>query len=149
MIICGETTPDQTSFENELKQAIADAGMEERFVFLGKQPFDALPRLFRAMHLVTALSRNEGFGLTVLEAMASGSAVLSSEAGAWKDIVRDGVDGTIVPCDDIPATEAALLKLLEDPAALIQMGASGRERVEQHYSLEREAKELCQFLTSI
>ena len=92
VVICGETTPDQKKFENELKEAIDDANMSERFVFLGKQPFEALPRLFRAMHLVAALSRNEGFGLTVLEAMASGTAVLASEAGAWKDIVREGQD---------------------------------------------------------
>ena len=101
------------------------------------------------MHLVTALSRNEGFGLTVLEAMASGAAVLASEAGAWKDIVRNDTDGLIVPCDDIQATETALLKLLADPDKLIEMGTHGRQHVEQHYTLEREAKELCQFLSSI
>ena len=149
VVICGETTPDQKQFEDNLKNAIKEAGLEERFVFIGKQPFENLPLLFRAMHLVTALSRNEGFGLTVLEAMASGTAVLASEAGAWKYIVRKGTDGDIIPCDDIPATQSALDQLLSDPAQLLEMGTQGRKHVEENYSLEREAKQLCEFLASL
>lgn len=149
VIICGETTPDQKKYEQALRSKIEAEGMQDRFVFIGKQPFDALPNLFRAMHLVTALSRNEGFGLTVLEAMASGTAVLASEAGAWKEIVTPGSDGMVVPCEDIGATTSALNSLLEDPDKLITMGTKGREHVEQHYSLKREAQQLCNFLTSL
>ena len=149
VIICGETTPDQKKFEDKLKELIDAEGMTARFVFLGKQPFDALPRLFRAMHLVTALSRNEGFGLTVLEAMASGTAVLASEAGAWKDIVREGKDGFIVPCDDIEATQTKLNLMLASHEALATMGLQGRKHVEQHYTLEREAQTLCKFFRQL
>jgi len=149
VVICGETTPDQKKFENELKEAIDDANMSERFVFLGKQPFEALPRLFRAMHLVAALSRNEGFGLTVLEAMASGTAVLASEAGAWKDIVREGQDGFIVPCNDTEATRTKLDSMISSTEALETMGLEGRKRVEEHYSLEREARELYEFFSQL
>jgi len=149
VIICGETTPDQKKFENELKETIDAAGMSERFVFLGKQPFENLPRLFRAMHLVAALSRNEGFGLTVLEAMASGTAVLASEAGAWQDIVREGQDGFIVPCNNIETTSAKLDLMMASGEALTTMGSQGRKRVEEHYSLEREARELCEFFRQL
>jgi glycosyltransferase involved in cell wall biosynthesis len=50
--------------------------------------------------LVSALSDNEGFGLTVLEAMSSGGDVLATEAGAWEDIIRSALDGYIVPVND-------------------------------------------------
>jgi mannosyltransferase len=149
VVICGETTPDQQSFQDELEAEINAAGLNRRILFLGKQPFSELPKLFRAMSIVSALSRNEGFGLTVLEAMASGAAVLASEAGAWKDIVREGIDGQIVPCDDLTATQVALDLMMSDPAQLIEMGKHGRERVEQHYSLEREASDLTEFLRSL
>ena len=149
VVICGETTPDQKKFENDLKAAISSAGLTDRFIFLGKQPFDALPRLFRAMHLVTALSRNEGFGLTVLEAMASGTAVMASEAGAWRDIIREGQDGTIVPCDNIEATQAKLNGMLGSIEELTEMGIEGRKRVEQNYTLEREAQKLCEFFRQL
>lgn len=149
VIICGETTPDQKRFEDELKELIDAEGMTERFIFLGKQPFDALPRLFRAMHLVTALSRNEGFGLTILEAMASGTAVLASEAGAWQDIIREGKVGSIVPCGDIDATATKLHNMLASIDILTTMGIKGRQHVEEHYTLEREAMKLCEFFRQL
>ncbi|MBT8037053.1 MAG: glycosyltransferase family 4 protein [Verrucomicrobiae bacterium] len=149
VVICGETTPDQQHFQDRLQGEIDAAGLTDRFIFLGKQPFSALPKLFKAMTLVTALSRNEGFGLTIPEAMASGVAVLASEAGAWKDIVREDVDGQIVPCDDLEATQQQLDLMMADPDQLVEMGRHGRERVEQHYTLEREAKALCDFLSSL
>ena len=101
------------------------------------------------MSIVTALSRNEGFGLTVPEAMASGVAVLASEAGAWKDIVREGTDGYIVPCDDLVATEKQLSLMMSAPEKLKDLGRHGRERVEKHYTLEREARDLCLFLRKL
>ena len=146
VIICGETTSDHQSFQNQLQQKIDAAGLSDRFIFLGKQPFSELPKLFRAMTIVTALSRNEGFGLTVPEAMASGAAVLASEAGAWKDVIRDGTDGFVVPCDDITATREKLDQLMSHPTDTITMGQEGRQRVEAHYTIEREAKALCEFL---
>ena len=101
------------------------------------------------MSLVAALSRVEGFGLTVLEAMASGCAVLASEAGAWKDIVRDGIDGHLVPCNDPDATGAALASLLANPDRLATMGRSGRQRVEEHYTIERESSALVEYYRSL
>ncbi len=148
VVICGETTSDNQSFQDDLQSKIDAAGLKERFIFLGKQPFAELPKLFKSMSIVTALSRNEGFGLTVPEAMASGVAVLASEAGAWKDIVREGIDGYIVPCDDLGATTTQLDEMMTNPDQLLEMGKHGRKRVEENYTLEREAKELCEFLSS-
>lgn len=149
IIICGETTPENQTYQDKIQAEIDAAGLSERFIFLGQQHFSELPKLFRAMSIVAALSRNEGFGLTILEAMASGTAVIASEAGAWQDIVRDGVDGYIVPCDDLAATQNKLELLMSEPSKLDVMGAEGRLRVEQCYSLDREAKDLTTFLSSL
>lgn len=149
VIICGETTPDHQKFQDDLQNKITQAGLTDRFLFIGKRPFSELPDLFRAMTIVAALSRNEGFGLTVPEAMASGAAVIASEAGAWKDIIRDGIDGAIVPCDDLEATQNKLDTMMNHPEQLLAMGIQGRKHVEEHYTIEREAKALCDFLKGI
>ena len=149
VVVCGETTPQQLKYERSLRAKIAAAGLESRFVFLGKQAFSAMPKLFRAMHLVTALSRNEGFGLTVLEAMASGAAALASEAGAWQDIVRPGETGYLVPRDDISATREKLETLLSDISQLEAMGRNGRSIAEANYSLKDEAETLTNYLRSL
>ena len=149
VVICGETTAKHKSFEYALKAKIASAGMEERFVFLGKQPFSTLPELFQSMHLVAALSRNEGFGLTVLEAMASGTSVIASKAGAWQDIVQPGHTGEIVPCGDIIATRKKLRLLLSDIKKLEDIGRNGRKLVEEKYSLKNEAHSLISYFRMI
>lgn len=149
VVICGETTPAYAKYLQELKSKISAAGLENRFVFLGERPFSELPELFRAMHLVAALSRNEGFGLTVLEAMASGTAVLASETGAWKDIVRPGTTGFIVPCGNVEATQESLETLLNDIGFLESLGKNGRHLAETQHTLEHEAKTITEFFRSL
>ena len=149
IVVCGETTAGHQKYLQALKAKIAAAGLVERVVFLGKRPFSELPELFRAMHLVTALSRNEGFGLTVLEAMASGVAVLASEAGAWQDLVLPDKTGYVVPCDDVMATRNSLESLLSDMRVLEAMGHAGRREAEANYSLENEAQVLTDFLREV
>ena len=145
IVIVGETTPSFESYQKSLEEKIAAAGLSERIIFYGKRPGAELPSLFQAMTLVAALSRNEGFGLTVLEAMASGCAVIASHAGAWKDIITPDLHGALVPCDDLPATRNALEKLLQDQEHLIKLGKAGRSHVEEKYSIEHEAKALSQY----
>ncbi|MDP0490484.1 MAG: glycosyltransferase family 4 protein [Verrucomicrobiota bacterium JB023] len=145
IVIVGETLPRDASFQSALENEVREAGLSDRIIFLGKQPFDRLPELFRALHLVTALSDNEGFGLTVLEAFASGTAVLATRAGAWADIVSPGIDGELIPVKDERAVEVALRELLQHPSQLIEMGQRGREKAVADYSIEREVAALSQF----
>lgn len=143
IIIVGETTPKFRDYQKQLQAKIEAAGLSKRIIFHGKRPGSELPGLFQGMSLVAALSRNEGFGLTVLEAMASNCAVLASHAGAWQDIITEDVHGLTVPCDDIPATTNALARLLD--ANLAEMGAAGRQEVEKNYTIQREAASLVDF----
>ena len=142
LVIVGEITPDQRQFVAELKAQAAGSEVLEQVVFTGKQPFDALPSLFRAMTIVTALSRNEGFGLTVLEAMSSGRPVIASRAGAWPDIINPGVDGLIVEPGAITETRSALAKLIDDQGFREQLGRAARQTILDRYTVAREAEHL-------
>ena len=145
IVIVGETTPKFRDYQRSLEEKIATAGLSKRIIFHGKRPGSELPVLFQGMSLVAALSRNEGFGLTVPEAMATGAAVLASHAGAWKDIVSDGIHGFTVPCDDLNTTREKLATLIADHDSLLGMGRAGRKHVETHYTIEREASALCAY----
>ena len=145
LTVCGEATPKFHPYLAEQKKKLADAGVDKQVEFLGKVEFNTLPALYRSMDIVCAVSRNEGYGLTPLEAMASSTAVLTSEAGAWKDIVENGVHGYCVPTGDSTAIGEKLTLMLRDPAKLRTMGNAGRKHVEQHYTNQREAEQLCQF----
>lgn len=149
VVVVGEITSDNEKFVNEQKQKIETAGLSDRFLFKGKQPFSEIPKLFRAMSIVAALSRNEGFGLTVLEAMGSSAAVIATEAGAWKEVVREGVDGYCVPCDDVESLTEKLDLLMSDPTQLDSMGKEGRQRIEEEFTVQREAKALCDYFKTL
>jgi len=148
-IIVGAIKEEDRSFVAQMKARITEAKLGHRIVFLGEQKFSELPELFRSLHLVCALSRNEGFGLTVLEAMSSGVAVLASDAGAWREIIRENLDGRVVGTGDVAATSQALDEMLSKPDRLVEMGNCGRQRILQHYTIEMEAERLVRFYKTL
>ena len=148
-VIVGGIAAKHEKYTQELRDSIAQAGLSDRIIFAGEQDFADIPKIFSSLSLVVALSEREGFGLTILEAMSSGVAVLASEAGAWPEVIRQGVDGYVVPVNDLAAVKDKMALLLSDETKLAQMGHSGRQRVEEHYSVEREAIELTRFLKTL
>ncbi len=149
LVFIGETkASDQTFLENLLTK-MTEAGHRERIQVLGKQPFSRIPELMASMSLVCALSRNEGYGLTVPEAMACGTAVLASKEGAWEDIIEEGIQGVTVPTADIPATRSALEHFLKEPNTMLTMGEQGVKRIQSHFTIQQEARALCEFYQSI
>ena len=87
------------------------------------------------MFALTSVS--EAASLTLLEAMASRLPVVVTAVGGNPEIVRDGVEGVLVPRGDAAAAAAALLRLLDDPIAAARMGEAGRARVKERYQLSR------------
>jgi glycosyltransferase involved in cell wall biosynthesis len=70
----------------------------------------------------------EPFGLVALEAGVMSKAVVASDVGGLADIVKDGVNGLLVPPRDIPRLSRAMQRLLEDEDLRESLGAAGRER---------------------
>jgi glycosyltransferase involved in cell wall biosynthesis len=85
---------------------------------------------------------NEGFGLSLLEAMAAGRPVIASRTGAIPEIVEDGREGLLVPVEDPAAIAAAITRLLGDAGAAAAMGARGRRRVAEAFDEARAAEAL-------
>ncbi|MBN1239067.1 MAG: glycosyltransferase family 4 protein [Gammaproteobacteria bacterium] len=98
---------------------------------------DDLDRLLPGLDVVAHPASREGLGLAVLEAMSAGVPVAVSAAGGLTDVVEDGVSGLLVPPDDAAAWSDALLRLIEDPALRRRLGAAGRARIEQSFSVEQ------------
>lgn len=143
-VIVGETTPKFQPFELQLREMARRAGLEKRIVWLGKLPYPEIPLWFRRMSLVAAVPHNEGFGLTCLEAMASGCPVVATRTGGFEMVIREGIDGTLVPCGDTDALAEALERLLTSPDQLDRMGTEARKRILADFTAEREAAALLQ-----
>jgi mannosyltransferase len=141
-VVIGLVTVDNRPFVEGLKQQIAAAGLSERIRFLGELRVDEVPRWYQRISIYVFASRVEGFGLTILEAMAAGDAVVATRAGAAEMIITDGDDGALTPVDDVEALVAALEPLMSDPERIVAMGKRARARVVSQFSRDREADQI-------
>lgn len=139
-VIAGLAQPQHQAFQAQLKQRVQDHGLVERIRFLGEVPPDQVAHWYRNVLITVACPRYEPFGLTPLEGMACGTAVVASDTGAFRTIVEEGVTGHVVPTDDVKTLVDRLREVMRDPARAAQMGMRGRLRVEAHFSVEREAE---------
>jgi len=136
-VIAGRVTAEQKAFGDELERRVAKAGLSDRIVFLGEVP-DIKP-WYRRVSLYVAPSRNEGFGLTPLEAMASQTAVVASDAGAYAEMVVPGVTGAVVAAGDGQALTEAIRSYLAAPELAKAHGANALAHVSERFPLQREA----------
>ena len=125
-----------------MKQQVAAAGLTERVRFLGELPIEEVPLWYQRISIYVFASRVEGFGLTMLEAMAAGDAVVAARAGAAEMVITDGDDGVLAPVGDADALAAALEPLMRDPELIEAMGRRAREKIIDKFSRDREADEI-------
>ena len=146
-VVVGAITPEQQGFANELKRRIEAAGLNSRIVMTGELPIEEVPRWYQRLTIYAFTSRNEGFGLTLIEAMSAGSALVASRAGAAELVVEDGVTGVLTPPGDVDALVAALEPLMRDPASAAEMGERAGARVLEKFSLDAEANAIARSLS--
>jgi len=143
-VLVGAIMPEQTAFANDLRKQIGAAGLQARIVITGELPIEEVQHWYRRLTIYAFTSRNEGFGLTLIEAMSAGAALVASRAGAAELVVEDGVTGVLTPPGDADALVAALEPLMRDPASAADMGERGRARVLANFSLDAEAAAIAQ-----
>jgi mannosyltransferase len=143
-VIVGAITVEQTAFANDLKKRIEAAGLSSRIVMTGELEIEQVQRWYQRLTIYAFTSRNEGFGLTLIEAMAVGAALVASRAGAAELVVEDGVTGVLAPPGDVDALVRALEPVMRDPASATAMGECARARVLAEFSLDAEANRIAE-----
>ncbi|HEX5829836.1 MAG TPA: N-acetyl-alpha-D-glucosaminyl L-malate synthase BshA [Gemmatimonadaceae bacterium] len=127
--------PDRVSAEEEARRL----GVEHDVHFLGK--IDVVAPLLAGADLFLLPSQSESFGLSALEALASGVPVVASDAGGLPEVVRDGITGALRPVGDVDAMAGAALEILEDRVRWEEMSAEAardaRLRFGEHAIVER------------
>jgi mannosyltransferase len=141
-VITGLEAPEEAEFVGRLKERIRESGMQDRIHMLGEVSREEVPVWFRRVGLYVAPMRWEGFGLTTLEAMASGTAVVATTTGASPQIVREGLTGNLIPPDDLEALVAAIKPCLASPELALQRGLAGRTTVVDHHDILVEARSI-------
>jgi glycosyltransferase involved in cell wall biosynthesis len=116
--------------ENQLR-AWQDAGLAE---WWGHR--EEMPSVLAQAHIVVLPSYREGLPKVLLEAAACGRPVVTTDVPGCREVVRNGLNGFIVPVRDSDALVEALARLIDDPALRRRMGACGRRIVEEAFTAE-------------
>ncbi len=120
---------------------VQQLGLHGRVTFLEQLSTDELVRVYNRAQLLVSPSLYEGFGLPAAEALACGTPVIATTAGALPEIVEEGVSGVLVPPGAVQPLAAAVAELLQQPERCAEMGASGARRVRERFSWRRTAEE--------
>lgn len=121
--------------EDALRRSVKDAGLEEHVRFTGFRR--DVPGVMRGLDVLVLASDAEPCGRVLFEAMASGTAVVATSTGGTPEIVRDGVEGVLVPPRDAGALAEAIGALLADPGRRARLGEAGLARVRAEFTIER------------
>jgi glycosyltransferase involved in cell wall biosynthesis len=109
---------------------VAERGLQARVALLGRVPDDSFRRLYSGALVQLMPSRFEGFGLVAAEALAAGTPLVASTAGALPEVIADA--GVLVPPEDPRALAAAVSVLLRRPEERLRLSALGRRRAERY-----------------
>jgi glycosyltransferase involved in cell wall biosynthesis len=119
----------------ELERLRQELGIGAAVHFLGTR--SDVPELLALMDVAVLTSKMEANPVTILEAMACGKPFVAPRIGSISETIIDGVTGYLVQPHEEEGFSSAVLRLLQSPNVAKQFGAAARQRVVEHFSLER------------
>ena len=135
------------AYVDELRALAAEAGIAAEVDFLGMVPHEGIAALYHRHHVLVFPSEwEEPFGLTHLEAMACGLAVVSTTTGGSAELIRDGRNALAFRAGDPEDLARALDRLRADEGARQALAAAGRRHVEEHHSFSGYVDQLEEFM---
>jgi phosphatidylinositol alpha-1,6-mannosyltransferase len=143
--------PDET----RLRELANKLTVSDRIIFAGALSDEKIAEAYATATIYAGLSRvedvifAEGFGISFLEASASGLPSVAGDSGGVRSAVRDGISGVIVQPTDVESVVSVLRELLLDGAKRSAMGSAGRGLVETYYNWNRVARDTRDFTNRV
>jgi len=133
-VIAGDDLFDEhRGYRTMLESKIAQLGLKDRLLFTGHLP-DVTP-LLESIDVLIHPAVREPLGRVILEAMARGKPVVAVNACGPSEIIRHGIDGLLAASDRAEDLAGEALRLIHNPLLAGQLGAAGRQRVEQEFNV--------------
>ncbi len=134
-VIVGKDNSYKKDFRRELKRLIKVFDLEKRILFLDW--VEETASLLAALDVFVSASHSESFGLAIVEAMASGKAIVSTETGGAKELLENNRNGKLVSVKEPIQLAAAIESFLEDKNLRRTFGEQARKKAKEKYGLER------------
>ncbi len=108
-----------------------------------------IPEIMKTIDVLTLPSLWEGFGIVLIEAMATSTPVITTRISNMPEIVTDGHDGLLVPVNDPTGLKNAMLRFATDSAFRKKTGQNGRETVNRRFTIDRMIREIESYFKSL
>ena len=133
--------------EESLRRLILESGLQNRVALLGDRNdvYDVL----RAMDILLICSDHEGIPMVMLEAMALGVAVVSRNVGGISEVIRNGINGILVPSDSPEDLGRACMSIFQNPRLLADLRLAAHHQIQRQYSAEKNAHTVLELYQSI
>lgn len=131
---CNFVIVGEGPLRGQLEMEVSELGIAEHVHFLGYR--SEIPELLQLLNVFVLSSQWEGLPVTILEAMASGKPIVSTNVGGVSEVVLDRETGILVPPQSPRALGEAIISLLVNPNLAESMGFAGQERARREFSIE-------------
>ena len=125
--------------EDNIRKLASELGLDDYIIYhIGEED---LAEAYKNMDIFVLPSLEEGQGLVLLEAMSYGKAVVTTDIKGCGEVVRNGIDGILVPPADSICLRDSIIKLIEDEDLRETIGENARQRAIKEFSVEKMACE--------
>ena len=129
-------------YKDKLFNDFEKAGVSDMVEYLGVVDWNQVPEIINRSKVFLYPSREEPFGISIIEAMACEVPVITTNVYGPGEIVKHNYDGLTIPPDDVTALTEAARKLLSSETLRIQIGKNGRKTVERRFSIVNHTERL-------
>lgn len=137
--MAGDGTPEDVS---RVKEMIEKSGLADRVEFPGWVRGEEKDRLLTESDILLLPSYNEGMPMTVLEAMAYGKAIVTTNVGGIPRLIESNVSGYLCEPGDVSDLAECILQLIKCPEKILKFGEKAREKAVNSYSVEKHMEKL-------
>lgn len=123
--------------KNTLNKKVEDLDLSDKVVFLGQIPHQQAISLMSKAYAFILPTRFDAFPFAIIEAMSVGTPSIASNVGGIPELIRDGIDGFLVPVEDHRLLAEKIMNLLGNPTLRDSMGANARERYLEYFELDK------------
>lgn len=135
-------------FRPHLQKIVKKLKLEDKVIFAGRVEDVGVALQLIDIFLLPSVS-SEGFGLAVLEAMAAGKPIIVSNLGGVYALVKEGINGWLLPPGDVAAIADAVIKLINNPTLVKSMGQNSRRIAREKFSMDRMTEEIIRVYESL
>jgi len=133
LLFVGDPPPEHSGYDQKLRELAQELDIADRVHFVGFQ-IQTAP-IFAALDLFVLASKQEAFGLVLLEAMAQGVPIIATRAGGVPEVIQDGVNGLLVKSGDAAELAGAMARLMRDAELRSRLGAAGFRVVRDQFGI--------------